>query len=89
MKTLHQVVNPPRAERAMLVGHGGKSGRGGVQLERLTRGLKSRSYVPGPLAPDDFEGTLWDIWQYLARRLGGSADGVNVGTVSNVARGVK
>jgi GTP-binding protein HflX len=34
LKTLHQVVNPPRAERAMLVGHGGKSGRGGLQLER-------------------------------------------------------
>jgi hypothetical protein len=43
-----------------------------VQLERLTRGLRSRGYVPGPLAPDDFEGTLWDIWQYMARRLGAS-----------------
>jgi phenylpropionate dioxygenase-like ring-hydroxylating dioxygenase large terminal subunit len=41
-----------------------------AQLERLMKGLKSRAYVPGPLAPDDFEGTLWDIWRYLARRLG-------------------
>ncbi|HEY4971249.1 MAG TPA: aromatic ring-hydroxylating dioxygenase subunit alpha [Steroidobacteraceae bacterium] len=44
-----------------------------LQLERLTPGLKSRVYVPGPLAPDDFEGTIWDIWLYIARRLGASA----------------
>jgi nitrite reductase/ring-hydroxylating ferredoxin subunit len=44
-----------------------------LQLERLTPGLKSRAFVPGPLAPDDFEGTIWDIWQYIARRLGASA----------------
>ncbi len=39
-------------------------------LESLQRGLKSRAYVPGPLAPDDFEGTIWDIYQYMARKLG-------------------
>jgi hypothetical protein len=41
-----------------------------VQLERLQRGLNSPSYVPGPLAPDHAEGTVWDIIQYMARRLG-------------------
>lgn len=41
-----------------------------AQLERLQRGLTSRSYVPGPLAPDHAEGTVWDIIQYMARRLG-------------------
>jgi phenylpropionate dioxygenase-like ring-hydroxylating dioxygenase large terminal subunit len=41
-----------------------------TQLERLQRGLKSPSYVPGPLAPDHAEGTVWDIIQYMARRLG-------------------
>jgi choline monooxygenase len=43
-----------------------------LQLERLTKGLKSRAYAPGPLAPEDFEGTIRDIWQYIMRRLGGS-----------------
>jgi choline monooxygenase len=41
-----------------------------TQLERLQRGLNSPSYVPGPLAPDHAEGTVWDIFQYMARRLG-------------------
>jgi phenylpropionate dioxygenase-like ring-hydroxylating dioxygenase large terminal subunit len=41
-----------------------------LQLERLSKGLRSRAYIPGPLAPDDFEGTIWDIWQYMMRRLG-------------------
>jgi len=41
-----------------------------MQLERLQHGLNSRSYVPGPLAPDHVEGTVWDIIQYMARRLG-------------------
>lgn len=43
-----------------------------LQLERLTKGLKSRAYAPGPLAPEDFEGTIRDIWQYFMRRLGSS-----------------
>ncbi len=41
-------------------------------LESLQKGLKSRYYTPGPLAPDNFEGTIWDLLQYMARRLGGS-----------------
>jgi len=41
-----------------------------MQLERLQCGLNSLSYVPGPLAPDHVEGTVWDIIQYMARRLG-------------------
>jgi choline monooxygenase len=43
-----------------------------MQLERLQRGLHSPSYVPGPLAPDHAEGTVWDIIQYMARILGRS-----------------
>ncbi len=39
-------------------------------LESLQKGLKSRHYTPGPLAPDNFEGTIWDLLQYMARRLG-------------------
>jgi hypothetical protein len=39
-------------------------------LESLQQGLKSRYYSPGPLAPDNFEGTIWDLHQYMARRLG-------------------
>ncbi len=41
-----------------------------AQLERLQLGLHSGSYVPGPLGPDHVEGTVWDIIQYMARRLG-------------------
>jgi hypothetical protein len=41
-----------------------------LQLERLQLGLLSGSYVPGPLGPDHVEGTVWDIIQYMARRLG-------------------
>jgi phenylpropionate dioxygenase-like ring-hydroxylating dioxygenase large terminal subunit len=44
-----------------------------AQLERLQLGLKSRYYTSGPLAPDDFEGTIWDLTRYVARRLAGSS----------------
>lgn len=38
------------------------------ELEALQRALHSRQYTPGPLAPDDFEGTIWDLIQYVADR---------------------
>lgn len=41
-----------------------------LQMERLQVGLQSRHYVPGPLAPDAFEGTIADFWQYMSRQLG-------------------
>lgn len=41
-----------------------------VQLVNLGRGLKSRRYQPGPLGPPDVEGTVWDFYRYMARRLG-------------------
>jgi hypothetical protein len=40
-------------------------------LETLQRGLRSRYYAPGPLAPGDFEGTIWDFHGYMASRLAG------------------
>jgi hypothetical protein len=45
-----------------------------AQLERLQIGLRSPSHRPGPLAPDDYEGTVWDLVQYMARRLGQASD---------------
>jgi len=39
------------------------------KLETLTRAMKSKYYTPGPLAPDDFEGTIWDFMQYVAKHL--------------------
>lgn len=39
-------------------------------LEQVQRGLSGRYYSPGPLAPDNYEGTIWDILQYAARSLG-------------------
>jgi choline monooxygenase len=38
-------------------------------LVRVQQGLGSRYHQPGPLAPTDMEGTIWDFYQYLSRRL--------------------
>ncbi len=40
------------------------------QLDRMRRGLRSRYIEPNRLGPADLEGTVWDMYQYLARRLG-------------------
>jgi phenylpropionate dioxygenase-like ring-hydroxylating dioxygenase large terminal subunit len=40
------------------------------RLEAVQTGLKSRYYVPGPLASSDLEGTVWDLYQFVARRIG-------------------
>ena len=40
-----------------------------AQIERLQRGLNSRYVEQNHLGPPDLEGTVWDIYQYLARRL--------------------
>jgi len=40
------------------------------KLETLQQALKTRYYRPGPLAPDDFEGTIWDFTRYMAQKLG-------------------
>ncbi len=39
-------------------------------LSRVQQGLASRSYVPGPLAGRDLEGTIRDFYRYLSRKLG-------------------
>ncbi len=41
-------------------------------LVRVQQGLASRHHAPGPLAAPDLEGTIWDFYQYLGRRLGGA-----------------
>lgn len=48
-------------------------------LIRLQQGLASRYHQPGPLAPRDMEGTIWDFYQYLARQFsaGRSKSGVS------------
>jgi len=38
-------------------------------LVRVRDGLRSKLYQPGPLAPADKEGTIWDFYQYLSRSL--------------------
>lgn len=40
------------------------------QLEGVQKGMKSRSFHGGPLAPPDFEGTIWDFTKYIAAKLG-------------------
>ncbi|QGX97593.1 aromatic ring-hydroxylating dioxygenase subunit alpha [Roseovarius faecimaris] len=39
------------------------------KLEILQKALQTRGYQGGPLAPDAFEGTIWDFIQYMGRRL--------------------
>ncbi len=39
------------------------------KLEILQIALKTRNYPGGPLAPDDYEGSIWDFIQYMARHL--------------------
>jgi hypothetical protein len=43
-------------------------------LEGLHKGLKSRYYRHGPLAGNNLEGTIWDILQYMAGRLGSQSN---------------
>lgn len=40
------------------------------KLERMQKALRSRFAPSGPLAPTDFEGTIWDFYRYLAGRVG-------------------
>lgn len=40
-----------------------------VKLEMLQIGLNSSFYRPGPLAPEDQEGTLRDFYSYMANRI--------------------
>ena len=40
------------------------------KLESLQLALHSRHFHGGPLAPDDYEGTIWDMTRYMARHLG-------------------
>jgi phenylpropionate dioxygenase-like ring-hydroxylating dioxygenase large terminal subunit len=40
-----------------------------AQLVKLMRGLKSRAYQSSILARPDYEGPIWDFYNYLARRL--------------------
>ena len=39
------------------------------KLERMQRALASRHAPSGPLAPRDYEGTIWDFYRYLGRQL--------------------
>ena len=40
-----------------------------AQLARVRRGLNSRYVEPNRLGPPDLEGTVWDLFQYMARKL--------------------
>ena len=40
-----------------------------AQLARVRRGLMSRYVEPNRLGPPDLEGTVWDLFQYMSRRL--------------------
>jgi len=45
-----------------------------AKLETLQIGLKSRYLETSYLAPADFEGVTWDLYQFMARRLGSDVD---------------
>ncbi len=44
------------------------------KLDTQRRALHTQFYSTGPLAPADFEGTIWDFLQYIAGRLGAHVD---------------
>lgn len=41
-----------------------------LKLETVQKGLQSRYYRSGPLAKQDLEGTIFDMYRYMATRLG-------------------
>ncbi len=43
------------------------------QLEGVQKAMHTRHYAGGPLAPPDFEGTIWDFYLYMAEKLGADA----------------
>lgn len=45
-----------------------------AKLAELQRGLNSGHAASGPLAPPDYEGTIWDFYRFLASRLGASGN---------------
>ncbi len=40
------------------------------KLETLQVAMRTRNFPGGPLAPDEFEGTIWDFIQYMGARMG-------------------
>ena len=40
------------------------------KLEILQLAMKTRTFDGGPLAPDDYEGTIWDFTKYMAGKIG-------------------
>lgn len=46
------------------------------KLEGVQKGLKSRAAVRSYLAPPDFEGTIWDFYQYVSSRIGRISDSI-------------
>lgn len=45
-----------------------------AKLETLQRAQRTRYMPGGRLAPEDFEGTIWDFLGYMSRRLGTAAE---------------
>ncbi len=44
------------------------------KLETLQKALKTRHFSHGPLAPADYEGTIWDFLLYMAGKLGADVE---------------
>jgi phenylpropionate dioxygenase-like ring-hydroxylating dioxygenase large terminal subunit len=40
-----------------------------TKLEAQQYGLRSRFYTPGRLAPNNYEGAIWDLYQFVGQRL--------------------
>ncbi len=62
-------LDPARPPEVRAAGFNKTMDEDRAQLDRMRRGLKSHYIEPNRLGPTDLEGTVWDLYQYVARML--------------------
>ena len=66
---------PPQTEQDQLATEAGRDlftrtfAEDEEQLVNLMKGLQSRAYAPSVLANPDYEGSIWDFYNYMARNI--------------------
>jgi hypothetical protein len=66
---------PPRSKQEELATDAGRDlftrtfAEDEAQLINVMQGLQSRAYAPSVLAIPDYEGAIWDFYNYMARNI--------------------